>query len=120
MEVRYAEELKRIIAATPNTQLITSVPTLDTVRNIKFGAVNVNRVFIQGTTDDFLMTSTATFKEGRFFNETESRAGRNVCVLGYDVAEALFPTGSALDKTVMIDNNPFRVVGVYTKQGTFL
>src|ERR1041384_7275449 len=47
MEVRYAEELKRIIAATPNTQLIVSVPTLDTVRNIKYGGVSVRRIFTQ-------------------------------------------------------------------------
>ena len=36
------------------------------------------------------------------------------------MAEALFPQGSPLDKTVTIDGNPFRVVGVYARQGTFL
>src|SRR6185436_7960123 len=30
------------------------------------------------------------------------------------------PDGSAIDQTVQIDGNPFRVVGVYAKQGTFL
>jgi putative ABC transport system permease protein len=120
MEVWYADQLKRIIDATPNSHLITAVPTLGTSRAIKFGDMQVNSVFTQGTTDEFLMTSTAQFKEGRFFTPTESRGGRNVVVLGYDVAEALFPNGSALEKTVMIDNNPFRVIGVYAKQGTFL
>jgi putative ABC transport system permease protein len=80
----------------------------------------VRGVFTQGTTDEFLMTSTSSFREGRFFNETESRGGRNVVVLGYDVADALFPNESALDKTVMISGTPFRVIGVYAKQGTFL
>src|SRR6266540_5912665 len=37
MEARYAEELKRLIKATPNSRLITAVPTLNTVRNIKSG-----------------------------------------------------------------------------------
>ena len=37
MEVRYAAELERIIAATPNSQLIVAVPTLNTSRNVKFG-----------------------------------------------------------------------------------
>src|ERR1051326_8801862 len=37
-----------------------------------------------------------------------------------DVAEALFPNENPIDKTVMIDNQPFRVIGVYAKQGTFL
>ncbi len=49
---------------------------------------------------------------------TSRRArGRNVCVLGYDVAEALFPNGSALDRTVDDRRRPFRVIGVYAKQG---
>lgn len=120
METRYAEQLNRIIAATPNTHLIVAVPTLGTSRSIKYGDLQVNGIFTQGTNDDFLRTSTAQFKEGRFFTPTESRGGRNVVILGYDVAEALFPNGSPLEKTVLIDNNPFRVIGVYAKQGTFL
>jgi putative ABC transport system permease protein len=120
MQVHYAEDLKHIIADTPNSELITAVPTLNTIRNIKFGDNQVNGVFTQGTNEDFLMTSIAQFSQGRFFTETEARGGANVCVLGYDVAEALFPNQSALGKTVQIDGNPFRVIGVWTKMGTFL
>jgi putative ABC transport system permease protein len=120
MNVHYAEELKRIIANTPNSQLITAVPTLNTVRSIKYGDNQVNAVFTQGTNEEFLLTSIGTFSQGRFFTETESRGGANVCVLGYDVAEVLFPNQSALGKTVSIDGNPFRVIGVWTKMGTFL
>ena len=120
MQTRYADDLRKIIAATPNSQLITAVPTLNTVRNIKYGDNQVNRVFTQGTTDEFLITSIGTFSQGRFFSETESRVGANVTVLGFDVADALFPNESAVGKTVMIDGNPFRVIGVWTKMGTFL
>ena len=120
MNVRYAEDLKRIIAATPNSQLVTAVPTMNTMRSVKYAGNEVKGVFTQGTTDEFLVTSTTSFKQGRFFNEPESRGGRNVVVLGYDVAEALFPNEPALGKTVLISGAPFRVIGVYAKQGTFL
>jgi putative ABC transport system permease protein len=120
MQVRYAEGLKRIIAATPNSELLTAVPTMNTVRNVKFGDTNVTGVFTQGTTYEFVATSTAHFKEGRFFTETESHNGQNVCVLGYDVAEVLFPGASAVGNTVILGGSPYRVVGVYAKQGTFL
>ena len=120
MQVRYAEDLKRIIRDTPNSQLVTAVPTLNTVRNVKFGDNQVNAVFTQGTTDEFVITSTSPLKEGRFFTELESRGGRGVVVLGYDVAEALFPNQSPLEKIVTVDGNPFRIVGVYARQGTFL
>src|SRR4051795_3349925 len=120
MEPRYADELKRAIRATPNSQLVTAVPTINTVRSIKYSDSEVRGVFTQGTTDEFLVTSTASFKDGRFFTEAESRGGHNVVVLGYDVAEVLFPNRSAVGNTVKIDDVPFRVVGVYAKQGTFL
>jgi putative ABC transport system permease protein len=120
MEPRYAEEVKRIIRATPKSELVTAVPTINTIRSIKYGDNEVKGVFTQGTTDEFLVTSTAGFKDGRFFTDTESRGGHNVCVLGYDVAEVLFPNRSAVGNTVLIDSIPFRVVGVYAKQGTFL
>ena len=120
MDPKYADDLKRIIAATPNSQLLTAVPTMNTIRPVKYGAIEVKNVFTQGTTDEFLVTSTAKFKEGRFMTGVESRGARNVCVLGYDVADALFPNEQALDKTVLIDDKPFRVVGVYEKMGTFL
>ncbi len=120
MQVRYAEDLKRIIDATPNTELITAVPTMNSIRNVKYGDDEVRGVFTQGTTYEFLVTSTAQFKEGRFLTETESQHGQNVCILGYDVAEVLFPNQTAIGKIVSIGGNPFRVVGVYAKQGTFL
>lgn len=120
MDVKYAERLNRIIEKTPNSHLVIAVPTINTMRSIKYGDNEVRGVFTQGTNHDFLITSTPTFKEGRFFNETEARGGRNVVVLGYDVAEALFPNEPALGKTVLISGTPFRVLGVYAKQGTFL
>jgi len=43
-----------------------------------------------------------------------------VCVIGYDVADALFPSESPIEKSVLINGQPFRVVGVISRQGTFL
>ena len=120
MEPHYADDLNRIIKATPNSKLVVAVPTMNTVRDVKYGGIAVKSVFTQGTTEDFLETSTAKFKEGRFMTAVESRGGRNVCILGYDVADALFPSGSALGKTVLIDSAPFRVIGVYERMGSFL
>src|SRR3989442_15415211 len=36
MDTRYAEDLKRLIRTKPNSELITAVPPLKTIRNIKF------------------------------------------------------------------------------------
>lgn len=62
---------------------------------------------------------------GVFFTDEEGRVGANVVVLGYDVAQELFPNGGELGSIVKIQNSgnvfgsiPFRVIGVQKKLGT--
>ncbi|HZR77768.1 MAG TPA: ABC transporter permease [Chthoniobacterales bacterium] len=120
IQTEYAETINRIIAATPNTNLIVAVPTSSLMRSIKYGGNAVDNVFTLGTTADFTLTSTIDCKEGRFFNEIESREGAQVVVIGYDVADALFPSESPVGKSVVINGQLFKVVGVNSRQGTFL
>ncbi len=49
---------------------------------------------------------------GRFFNEVENAARTNVCVLGTDAANALFPAEDPLGETVRIGSDFYRVVGI--------
>ena len=120
IQTDYAEKINRIIADTPNSNLIVAVPTSSLMRSIKYGGNEVDGVFTLGTTSDFTLTSTIDCKEGRFFNEIESREGAQVVVIGYDVADALFPSESPIDKSILINGQNFKVVGVNARQGTFL
>src|SRR6266550_4269568 len=120
IKTEYAETLNRMIAATPNSNLVVAVPTSNLMRSIKYGGNQVDNVFVLGTTSDFIITSTIDCTAGRFFNELESRGGANVIVIGYDVADALFPSQSPIDKSVLVNGQLFKVIGVNTRQGTFL
>jgi putative ABC transport system permease protein len=120
IKTEYAEKLNRIIAKTPNSNLIVAVPTSNLFRSIKYEGNQVDNVFVLGTTSDFIVTSTIDCKEGRFFSEMESRGGDSVVVIGYDVADALFPSESPINKSVLINGQLFKVVGVNARQGTFL
>jgi len=120
IKTEYAETLNRMIAATPNSNLVVAVPTSNFMRSVKYGGNQVDNVFVLGTTSDFIVTSTIDCTVGRFFNELESRDGANVVVIGYDVADALFPSESPIDKSVLINGQLFKVIGVNTRQGTFL
>jgi putative ABC transport system permease protein len=116
----YAETLNRMIGATPNSNLIIAVPTSNILRNVKRGDNQVTGIFVQGTTADYPLISVVDFNEGRFFNEVETRSAANVCLLGYDVADALFPSESPVGKEVQIGGQQFVVLGVGTRQGSFL
>ena len=120
IKTEYAEPLNRMIAATPNSNLILAVPTSNVVRNVKQGDYQVSGIFIQGTTADYPLISVVDFDEGRFFNDMETKTAANVCLLGYDVADALFPSESSIGKEVMIGGQQFRVLGVGARQGSFL
>jgi len=120
IKTEYAETLNRMIAATPNSNLVVAVPTSNFMRSVKYGGNQVDNVFVLGTTSDFIVTSTIDCTEGRFFNELESRSGANVVVIGYDVADALFPSENPINKSVLINGQLFKVIGVNTRQGTFL
>jgi len=76
------------------------------------------------TSGEYPLVQSVSLEEGYFFSEEESRSGSNVIVIGYDIAEALFPDGKSLGKVVKLKMNndsngvPFRVVGVQKKMGT--
>lgn len=115
-----ADKVNRIIENTPNTLLDVAIPVAGRGSAVKFGENQVSGVFIMGTTADYSRMMSADFTEGRLFNEMESAAGRQVCVLGSAVAEALFPNISPLDQKVLIKGQPFTVIGVLAPQGSFL
>jgi putative ABC transport system permease protein len=120
IKTEYAEPLNRMISATPNSNLLLAVPTSDVTRNVKRGDNQVTGILVQGTTADYPLISVVDFNEGRFFNEIENRTAANVCLLGYDVADALFPSESPIGKEVLIGGQLFRVLGVGSRQGSFL
>ena len=58
--------------------------------------------------------------EGRFVSDIDNHFKRMVCVLGYDVAEALFPQLDPIGKTIQVNGRPFEVIGVIAKRDAFL
>jgi putative ABC transport system permease protein len=115
-----AEKLNRIIENTPNSLLEIAVPVAGRGNSVKAGDSSVDGIYVFGTTADYARISGVDYYEGRLFNDPEASGGRSVCVLGYDVAEALFPGRSALGGTVTVGGHPLTVIGVFAKQGEFL
>jgi putative ABC transport system permease protein len=58
------------------------------------------------------------FAAGRPFSQQEARAGLPVIVLGYDVADKMFPGVDPIGRKATINALPYRIVGVVVKQGT--
>jgi putative ABC transport system permease protein len=56
--------------------------------------------------------------EGRALVETDLESGRYVCVIGSELAETLFPFGSALGEVVKFEGINYSVVGVLAARGS--
>jgi putative ABC transport system permease protein len=116
----YARQINEWIAANPGGPLKIAVPTASRGTNIIRGEYRLNNIWTMGTSSDYSRITRSDLKEGRFFSEFEAQTGRNVVVIGFDVADALFPSESAIGKTVRMRDQNFEVLGVAARQGSFL
>ena len=84
---------------------------------VKAGGQSVEQTTVNGVTYDMAAISSLEFEEGRYFSEVEDQVGSSVCLLGYNIAEGLFPGKPALGDYVRLRGKRLRVVGIIKKQG---
>jgi putative ABC transport system permease protein len=84
----------------------------DGMGDVKFGATNLFRVHIRAATPNIADIERIDAQAGRYFNKSEDESRRNVCFIGADVAEKLFPTSEPLGQTIRVDGRPYQVIGV--------
>ncbi len=77
-------------------------------------------VMMFGGDENYLALNGYSLQYGRNMNRMDVQTGRNVCILGYDVAKRLFKQGAAgaVNGVVRINNIPFRVLGVLESKGS--
>ena len=80
--------------------------------DVKFGAINLFRVHIRATTANIADIERIDAQAGRYFNKSEDDSRRNVCFIGADVADKLFPTSEPLGQTIRVDGRAYQVIGV--------
>lgn len=77
-------------------------------------------IFLLGGDENYLALNGFAVEVGRNFNRLDIQSGRNVCLLGYDVANKLFKQGlqGSVSKIVRINSIPYRVLGVLESRGS--
>jgi putative ABC transport system permease protein len=99
----------------PTVKTIT--PTREFLRDVRYLNLNMDARVIAVMPDHQDLTG-LKLAEGRFINELDNSKMINVCVLGADVAEKLFPYINPIGRSVRIDDNHYwRVVGVAERRG---
>ena len=120
IDVNATQPINEYIAEHPDGPLKLAVPSVYWSATVIRGEYRISSISILGTSADLGRIVRSDMKEGRFFTEIEGRGARNVVVIGFDVADALFPNESPLGKMIRIGNQQYAVVGVAARQGSFL
>ena len=117
-----AREINEWIARRPDSALRLAVPSKLAFSTLKREDRSISDIYTHGTTADFALMSTADLLVGRFFTGAENESRRFVIILGYDVADTLFPEGPerALGEEVKLRGRTFEVIGILERQGSFL
>lgn len=84
---------------------------------IKYGNRETNpNISVAGITTEAMMTNNWVVEEGRSIRDNDVDNSRNVCIMGKDVVQRLFPNINPIGQIVRVDGRPFQVIGVLEKQ----
>ena len=84
---------------------------------VKFGGLETNpNISIAGETIDGIKTNNWKVEYGRDLRENDVQYSTDVCLLGPDVVEKIFPNVDPIGQTVKADGKPLTVVGVLERQ----
>jgi len=91
------------------------------IAGVKFAPDNPRTAFygdrqvrfqVAGVTSSYYTAMPHKIVQGRYVNDIDIKEERKVCVIGQMVADQLFPDNDIINKTILVDNVPYIVIGV--------
>jgi putative ABC transport system permease protein len=115
LTLRDAEEIRR---RTPSARFVGA--SVNTVSLVAHRERHIEEVSIRGRSGYYGMIAEFDLDGGRFFSTLEVDRSRPVAVLGWTVADKLFPDTDPIGSRIKIAGTHFSVIGVAEEQGTVL
>jgi putative ABC transport system permease protein len=117
-----ADTLKRFatlaMAVSPERTLTGNSDLTSSVKNQK--GTEANAPTVVGVTPDYSPANNHYVADGRFFSESDIAHGVRLCVIGPDVAQALWPDQDPIGQELLLNGIPLQVAGLLEKKGAFL
>lgn len=86
-------------------------------RTIKYKSNTVAGAQICAVTQDHDKVWNFELSQGRYYTNIESETGAPVVLIGYDIANDLFPDGTAVGKQIKVMGRYVTIIGVFSKEG---
>jgi ABC-type antimicrobial peptide transport system permease subunit len=111
--------VKEVCVELDSTSFTPGTPNF--IPTARYNGKEVTAVNFEGVTPSYEFVQNAHLEQGRFLTETENSHRLDVAVIGYDLAETLFPAKDAIGKELQVTGMTFRIIGVLGKsKGVFL
>jgi len=88
-----------------------------TSKNVKYENNSINNCQILIVTHDYQQLKSFELQNGRYFSVFESNHGRNVCIIGDEVASKLFENKNPVGQNIKFLGRKFTVIGVIQREG---
>ncbi|WP_421979020.1 ABC transporter permease [Roseivirga seohaensis] len=87
---------------------------------MKYKSSSINGISIFGISNEYKDVYEVDILNGRYFTSQEIEGGRNVTIIGDEVAKSLFPYESPIGKSITTRGQKLVVIGVLAKEGKSL
>ncbi len=112
------EDMEAIREEVPDADFVDAA--LERRARVSAGRRYVEDVEIRGRTSDYPGIGEFPIVQGRHFSEVDMHQRRMVCVLGWEVAQSLFPEVDPLGQTVKLGGKHYTVIGIIEKKPSVL
>jgi len=86
-------------------------------RNVYYRSNVVENTTIMAVSQDYIKVMPLEIGDGRYFTDQESHSGKNVAILGSDIANTLFAGKEAVGRRVKVFGRKLDVIGVIKRKG---
>jgi putative ABC transport system permease protein len=108
----------RFLKANMQEGQVVSIYASSESNTVKAGSNGINKIDVDGASLDYEKLFEINIDRGRYLTSAEVEGGRNVAVVGYEVAKALYPkVEDPIGLFVKIKNLRFKIVGTIKREG---
>ncbi len=88
-----------------------------TLRNVKYKSNTRENTILWANAHEFEHIRAFELEDGRYFTPFESLAGKNICLIGHQVANDLFQGINPVGKEIKVQGRKITIVGLIAKEG---
>jgi putative ABC transport system permease protein len=108
-------EMDELLKRSNGTEAATFM--ISTSKTVKYNNSSIDNATIICATHDYNKVMTMSLEDGRYFTALESNSGKNVAIIGSDIAGNLYENTYPLGKNIKIFGRNLEVIGILVKEG---